>query len=63
MPQDSVQQAIARGAIGRISLHLPAGLGDFEDARVALSGIEWKTVLAALQEFVRVPAESEQNGN
>ena len=90
MPHDSVQQAIARGALGRLSplvpprgdnnsniqcalsdmeiaqikttlqailIQLPAGGGGFQDRVFPLTEVDLRMTVAALSEFVRVPAE------
>lgn len=54
MPQDSVQQAIIRGALARFPQNVS---GDMIDHALTLSGMEIAQIRAVLQEFVRVPAE------
>ena len=54
MPQDSVQQAIIRGALARFP---PNVSNHFNDQSLTLSGVEILQIRDVLQEFVRVPAE------
>ena len=61
MPQDSVQQAIVRGALARFPQTISGG--DMSDHTLTLSGLEIAQIRAVLEEFIRLPAEPTPGDN